>query len=297
MTSSLTRTPLETALAAISKDTWERLRDIKAFSQRPQPFRSVRLGETTITDLAMMYLCRQGLSRSIFIQTPVTLEVLRGTDFEWWFGSAASGWFRLAVQAKKLNARTERYQSLAQRTKALVQYNTLMKYARCNGVTPVYCLYNYSGNVFPAKHCHCCTRPPNDEELGCTLTPASNIGHAIMNPRMRYFGSIHSHDNTLPWQCLASCPKVRSAFSSRNRVTLDPSFPFVSANSYYPALPDRFSPTAPSVRFDRPFQDLASNDDVAEYQVETIEFDDSLAEYYRLEAGLPRSIYITEIDF
>ena len=297
MTSSMTRTPLETALAAISKDTWERLRDTKAFSQRPGPFRSVRLGETTITDLAMMYLCRQRLTRSIFIQTPVRLEVLRGTDFEWWVGSATLGWFRLAVQAKKLHAMTERYQSLAQRTKALVQYNTLMKYARCNRATPVYCLYNYSGNVVPARHWHCCTRPRNDEELGCTLTPASNIGHAITNPVMRYFDPIHSNADTLPWQCLASCPKVRSAFSSRNNVTFDPSFPFVSAHSYYPALPDRFSSTAPIVRFVMPFQDLASNDDVAEYQVETIQFDDSLAEYYQLDAGLPRSIYITEMNF
>ena len=44
-----------------------------------------------------------------------------------------------------------------------------------------------------------------------------------------------------------------------------------------------------------PFQDLMGNDDVAEYQVETIRFDDSLSEYYQLEAGLPKSIYITEL--
>ena len=297
MTSFPTGTPLETALAAISKDTWERLRDIKAFSQRPQPFRSVRLGETTITDLAMMYLCRQKLSRSIFIQTPVRKEALRGTDFEWWVGSDASGWFRLAVQAKKLDVRTERYQSLAQRTKALVQYRTLMKYASLNRVTPVYCLYNYSGYVVPARHWHCCTRPSNDEELGCTLTPASIIRRAILNPRMRYFDSIHTENKTLPWQCLASCPKVRAAFSSRARGTFDPSFPFVNAASYYPTLPDRFSSTDPTVRFVMPFQDLMNGNDVAEYQVETIRFDDSLTEYYQLEAGLPRSIYITEMNF
>ena len=297
MTSYVARTPLETALAAISKDTWERLRDIKAFSQRPQPFRSVRLGETTITDLAMMYLCRKSLSRSIFIQTPVRLEVLRGTDFEWWVGSAASGWFRLAVQAKKLDVRTERYQSLTQRTKALAQYNTLMKYASCNGVTPIYSLYNYSGSVTPDRHWHCCSRPPDDEELGCTLTPAYNIRRAISNPRMRYFDSIHTMDNTLPWQCLASCPKMKAAFSSKNRVAFDSAFPFVSADSYYPALPDRFSSTGPTVRLDMPFQDLTGKDDLAAYQVETIRFDDSLREYYQLGAGLPKSIYITEINF
>lgn len=105
--------PLEAALDKLAVDTWDRLRDIKAFSQRPKPFNSVRLGETTITDLAMLDLCRQGLARSIFLQTPQHMEICWGTDFEWWLGSAATGWFRLAVQAKKLDMKQSRYASLA----------------------------------------------------------------------------------------------------------------------------------------------------------------------------------------
>ena len=101
--------PLEKALNRLAEDTWIRLRDIKAFSQRPDPFNSVRLGETTITDLAMLDLCRQGLTKSIFLQTPQHKESFWGTDFEWWLGSAATGWFRLAVQAKKLDMRKNRY--------------------------------------------------------------------------------------------------------------------------------------------------------------------------------------------
>ena len=46
--------PLEASLDKLAVDTWNRLRDIKAFSRRPEPFNSVRLGETTITDLAML---------------------------------------------------------------------------------------------------------------------------------------------------------------------------------------------------------------------------------------------------
>ena len=70
--------PLETVLENLSIETWNRLHNIKAFLQRPEPFNSVRLGETTITDLAMMELCRRGLSRSIFLQTPAQMEKFWG---------------------------------------------------------------------------------------------------------------------------------------------------------------------------------------------------------------------------
>ena len=96
------RPDLETALEFLAKDTWERLQDIKAFSKRPEPFNVVRFGETTITDLAMMYLCRRQVSETMFLQTPQDRERIQGTDFEWWGGSTGIGWFRLAVQAKKL---------------------------------------------------------------------------------------------------------------------------------------------------------------------------------------------------
>lgn len=66
------KTDLEVALERLSSETFERLRAIKAFSRRPEPYNSVRLGETTITDLAMMELCRLGFARSIFIETPLT---------------------------------------------------------------------------------------------------------------------------------------------------------------------------------------------------------------------------------
>ncbi len=104
--------PLEASLDKLAVETWNRLRDIKVFSQRPEPFNAVRLGETTITDLAMLDLCRQGLTRSIFLQTPQYMESFWGTDFEWWLGSATVGWFRLAVQAKKLDMREGRVPTL-----------------------------------------------------------------------------------------------------------------------------------------------------------------------------------------
>ena len=57
---------LETILANLSKDVWERLRDVKALARA----RSIRFGEETITDLLMLDLNRQAATMSIFTQTP-----------------------------------------------------------------------------------------------------------------------------------------------------------------------------------------------------------------------------------
>ena len=126
------KTALEVALERLSSDTWERLQTIKAFSRRPEPFNSVRLGETTITDLAMMELCRLGLAMSIFIQTPPDKEPHRGTDFEWWVGSENTGWFRLAIQAKKLDMKQQRYLGLGHKINGQLQIDVLERYAKGN---------------------------------------------------------------------------------------------------------------------------------------------------------------------
>ena len=124
----------------------------------------------------MLDLCRQGLARSIFLQTPQREESFWGTDFEWWLGSAATGWFRLAVQAKKLDMKTGRYLSLAHETNGVPQITALEDYASQNRATPLYCLYNYSGGVDMDRHWRCCQRTFRAEELGCSLTSWDRAG-------------------------------------------------------------------------------------------------------------------------
>ena len=216
----MVRTPtnvLEAALERIAVATWDRLRDIKAFSQRPEPFNSVRLGETTITDLAMLDLCRLGLTRSLFLQTPQHKESFWGTDFEWWLGSSRTGWFRLAVQAKKLDMKRSRYLSLAHEVNGSPQIKALEDYAARNRATPLYCLYNYSGGVDMQRHWHCCQRPFRAEELGCSLTSPDRIREALNRRGMRTFDFIHRWSSTVPWQCMASCPKVQEAFKEARK--------------------------------------------------------------------------------
>ena len=298
---NLPANPLETALEKLAVDTWERLKDIRAFSLRPEPFNSVRLGETTITDLAMLDLCRQGLARSIFLQTPQRKESFWGTDFEWWLGSAATGWFRLAVQAKKLDMKTGRYLSLAHETNGVPQIKALEDYASQNRATPLYCLYNYSGGVDKQRHWRCCQRPFRAEELGCSLTSSDRVRQALSRRGMRNFDFIHWWRNTLPWQCMASCPRVKDAFNEATRPSgfqpevqpVEP-FPLIDPESYYPELPPyRSRPARPGSLY--PFFDDVSDDDMAGYDIEVVEYDDSLAEYYDLDVGVPRAINVTDL--
>lgn len=300
--------PLEAALERLAVATWDRLRDIKAFSQRPPPFNSVRLGETTITDLAMLDLCRQGLTRSIFLQTPQHIERLWGTDFEWWLGSRGSGWFRIAVQSKKLDMKQGRYVSLAYKPKGVPQIDTLENYACQNGATALYCLYNYSGEVDGCRHWHCCQRAFRAEELGCSLARPSRVRQAISLVGKRTFDFIHQCSSTLPWQCMATCPRVRDAFDiarrqyrpqhmrqpvEETRPSADP-FPLIDQSSYYADLP----PFRPRPRFEREFLPQFGDwvdDEMARYDIDVVDYDNSLAEFYNLEVGIPRAINITDL--
>ena len=299
------KTELEVALERLSSETWERLRAIKAFSRRPVPFNSVRLGETTITDLAMMELCRLGLARSIFIQTPPHKEARRGTDFEWWVGSANTGWFRLAVQAKKLDMKKEQYLGLGQKVNGKLQIDVLERYAERNRVTPLYCFYNYSIRAGDPKYWHCCQGSVEPDQLGCTLTPASRVQQAINTRGKRTFEFIHEYDNTLPWRCMAACPQLQFPNAQGIGALSSQAFPLTDYESFYRELPfDFLAPvgvmrTADDPLFTVTAAVVADDDNYydEDYDCDTvvIEFAGMLADYYDLEVGLPKAIYVTEL--
>ena len=298
-------TPLEAALENLATETWQRLRDIKAFLVRPEPFNMVRLGETTITDLAMMDLCRRGLSRSIFIQTPPDKERFRGTDFEWWIGSDAFGWFRLAVQAKKLDMKRDRYLAFVHKVGGKPQIQVLEEYADEKNATPLYCLYNYSNMADPEKHWHCCQRPFRSEELGCSIAPASRVSDAIGTRGKRSFEFIHECNQTLPWQCLASCPYVRNALDQRGMEASISPFPLFDPRSYHLELPRFLGGQRGNLSQIRiPLaadEDGLPGVDVEGYVPELVDFDDEVAEHYRPlreqpdVIPLPDAVYVTPV--
>ena len=286
---------LGTVLRDLAEDTWDRLEDISAFVQRPEPFNSVRLGETTITDLAMMYLCRYAHTQSFFLQTPANRERFWGTDFEWWLGSAQIGWFRLAIQAKKLDMRKGRYLTLKHPVGGTQQIALLKNYSTQNRATPLYCLYNYDGNVTAADHWHCCQRQFRREELGCSLTPLCRVQRAINRHAKRTFDFMHRCTLTVPWQCLATCPKVIQAFrSAQSQSGVNP-FPLLDPRSYYRQLPGFITVGGGA---DLPLVLRAAEDgqDAVYHQMQTVELGPELNDFYRIGAGFPRSIWVSNLD-
>ena len=191
-----------------STGLWERLGYVRESMKSRGVLGPVRFGEETITDLLMMDLFVQGSTVALFEQTSKPDEAMWGTDFELWLGSDQLGWFRFAIQAKKLDLRTDRYASLTQGNVNGPQIDLLKRYARRKRAAPLYCLYNHTDGADELDHWHCCTPPANLKELGCTVTPLSNIATAIRERGGKNFDSIHRNKNTLLWKCLVSCPKV-----------------------------------------------------------------------------------------
>ena len=269
---------LDAVLQSLSKDIWERLRDVGALPTA----HSVRFGEETITDILMLDLNRQGLTRAVFVQTPKSQEALTGTDFEWWLGSDATGWIRLAVQAKKIHLESERYPNLKHPVKSVSQIDLLERFAARHGAIPLYCLYNYTDNAESSKHWHCCQRPFQEEELGCTITPSSNIKRAIHLWGAKNFDFVHSQIDTIPWRCLALCPRVRALFHQGQVGMSQHPIPLFGASPrLYSQLPDR-------LRVER--------ESVPRRSRGVLQSEELDRDLYDPEVGFPRRISVLELN-
>ena len=219
---------LDSLLQTLAEDTWENLREAK--------LQSVRYGEETITDIMMLELRRKGFR--LFKQTSLRDEAKYGTDFECWVGSYNTGWLGYAVQAKKLDFRTGNYRNLGHVVKGRKkkQLDILKAYAKARGLTPRYCLYSHSFNV-NAAFLQCCSRHFPEGELGCTLTPPGTIEGAIAMPGGKDFHSLQREERTVPWRCLALCPRLQTSLSTR-AITHDDLSPLLDLDSViHPRLP------------------------------------------------------------
>ena len=204
-------TDLRTVFSNQSRDIWQRLSYVKDSYRTRAHLGPVRFGEETITDLIMMDLYIRGATLVHFTQTAKPDEAMWGTDFELWLGSVALGWFRFAIQAKKLTLTNDRYSSLSQSNSNGDQIDLLEQFGRLNQAATLYCLYNFTEYAAEQQHYHCGDGQGELQELGCTVTPSSNIRMAIRTWGAKNFNTIHSKENTLPWRCLVSCPLVQQS--------------------------------------------------------------------------------------
>ena len=139
------------------------------------------------------------------------------------------------------------------------------------------------------------------EQLGCTLTSASSVQQAIKRRGKRTFEFIHEFDSTLPWRCMAACPKIQYVVVKETNAPSNEPFPLIDPRSLYSELPVEFHTQDQVVGTDINVPaalvdvDDVFEDDAADYDMGVIQFDGSLTDYYDPEVGLPGTIYITEL--
>ena len=243
---------LDVLLGTLAQDTWENLREAKSLS--------VRFGEETITDTLLLELRRKGFK--VFKQTSLHDEAKYGTDFECWVGSNSTGWVGYAIQAKKLGFRTGIYQNLGHVVKGpgRSQIDILKAYAKKRGLVARYCLYSHSPSVSNA-FLSCCSRSFPEAELGCTITPPWTVERAIATHGGKGFPSLQCHSVTVPWKCLAVCPRLPYALASKS-ISEDGLSPLLDRDTtIHPRLPDNLRGFLEEVQVKVPPQlsdDLAS---------------------------------------
>ena len=167
----------------------------------------ISYGEDAITSTNLLALKNASFPNLAIADTRPE-ESTKGCDFEFWIGDYRNGWFRYAIQAKKISVRSGRYDSLNHSVGSTPQIDILENYARANRAIPLYCLFNYTPSAFITKSP--CPKFVNIKEYGCSVTPSSIARLSIATRGARNFNWFHSRGETLPWSCLVRCPQLYS---------------------------------------------------------------------------------------
>jgi hypothetical protein len=122
--------PVEQALNDQSAWTYNTLAQAEALS--------MTVGEETLTDINLLNIAVSTNPAHCQVrQESKQSESESGADWEWWFSNGSGGWLSLAVQAKKLNYVTGRYDSVDRD-----QCELLIRVADEIGFEPIYVFYS-----------------------------------------------------------------------------------------------------------------------------------------------------------
>lgn len=132
-------------------ELFERLADWAGVSFPPRRKRESRGAEQTLTEHLLLEIKRARLPNVWVRQHPpdplnpkaILREDLTALDWEWWIGSPRRKWLRFAVQAKKLDLKSQRYRKLKHLVGTEAQHELLARYAAANDAIPLYCFYNH----------------------------------------------------------------------------------------------------------------------------------------------------------
>jgi len=235
--------------------------------------------EPAITEDILFELAMLNNPNITLLKTKQSDEYKTGTDWEFWIGRN-SRWVRYAIQAKKLDLKTGKYNSLYHKVHKIQKLQTaiLREYAEKNEAVPLYCFYNYlDGGILEdayPKYCHklcpCCHRN-YETQFGITVTPLSVV-EPLMTPKNaknRTFEWIHMKRETIPWHFLVCCD---SDILSRS---------FTSEPKIYDS---------------RPIFDIEKDSDDKLFRLVDSNSFINLKNLYKPEFGLPRNIAIIDLS-
>lgn len=183
--------------------TWERVRDGEILG--------CRQGEETITDLNLLEIKRAKLP-DVTVKKGMN-EDKTGIDWEWWIGSNTFGWWRYAIQAKKISKKGS-YTELRHIVDGNYQIDILEKYAKSNYSIPLYCFYNHIELDDYSNSWNCNLRIEK-EQLGCTIVPLDHVKKHHKKGKSKKFIDLHSDNRALPWRCIVKCPLMFHSYSSK----------------------------------------------------------------------------------
>ncbi|WP_129777467.1 DUF6615 family protein [Peristeroidobacter soli] len=168
----------------------------------------ISFGEDAITSINLNAIA--SLPGSVVVEDARADEAHKGCDFEMWTGSDHKGWYRYAVQAKKVSFNGWRYEKLKHVVRGRDQIDVLKDYAATVRAAPIYCFYNFAPHVLTFN----CKRDKDATQLGCMVVPVGVVEDAIRMRGCRHFGWLHMQPEAIPWRCLITCPPLHGQHAS-----------------------------------------------------------------------------------
>lgn len=189
-------TPVD-ILKAIALVTGQRLRAAKTLG--------LTLSEETLTDMNLLEMLLQGSAAIKLWKCPKREEARFGIDWEWFIGNDTDGWYRYAVQAKKLSdGRYRALNRLVRRRGAptLKQLEILGHYAAAQHAIPLYLFYNDLDKPTQLKIWF----QAETAQLGCTLTPLQSVEQILEKHKYPTFDQLYDDVYTIPLYRLLRLP-------------------------------------------------------------------------------------------
>jgi hypothetical protein len=176
----------------------------------------MRYGETSITDRNLLEIRRANFTNIRVFHVPQPKERDFGYDWEWWLRVGGGPWTVFFLQAKKLNPKTGRYDSLSHRVRGTdkLQIDLLWDHAHQFGGIPLYSFYNGPRASINTWNCDL---GRDDHQFGCSVVPLHLVRTFISSGRRQRsqhtgkhsdFERLHENDRAIPWRCMVCASRV-----------------------------------------------------------------------------------------